>query len=280
MMPKPFKLALIQMLVEGGERDANLQRAAEYLNAAANHGANVALLPECFDLGWTHPSSSTMADSIPDGFACQLLCDLAKSTGLTICAGLTEKMNQQIFNSAVLIDGAGQLLCLHRKLNELEIGQQYYAQGDRLNVAQTEFGRFGLMICADGFARDRVLAKALCYMGADVILSPSSWVVPADHDNKRNPYGDVWRDAYIPVAKDFAVAIFSASNVGPVNAGPWQGRKCIGCSLAISPQGEQLLQGPYGANAEAILYLDVQPVHRPTRGTGWDGMPNNCIIQD
>jgi hypothetical protein len=37
-----------------------------------------------------------------------------------------------------------------------------------------------LMICADGFAKDRVLSRALCYMGADILLSPSVWAVPAE----------------------------------------------------------------------------------------------------
>lgn len=84
-----------------------------------------------------------------------------------------------------------------------------------------------------------------------------------------NNHGDFWRDAYIPVAKEFSIAIFGVSNVGWVNDGTWQGRECIGCSLAIDHRGEELILGPYGVDAECILYVDVTPVPRPARGTGW-----------
>ncbi len=267
--PKEFKLALVQMEVRGGEKKRNIGHAVKLVHEAASQGAQVVLLPECLDLGWTHPSSQTRAEEIPGGESCRVLIDAARENEIYLCAGLTEKSGDAVFNSAVIIDRRGQLLCTHRKLNELDIGHAYYSQGDRLNVVETEYGRFGLMICADGFAKDQVLSRSLCYMGADVILSPSAWAVPGDHDNVRTPYGETWRKAYIPVAREFSTAIFGASNVGMIADGPWKGRKCIGCSLAIDPSGNEIIQGPYGIDAECILYVDVKPVPRPARGTGW-----------
>jgi predicted amidohydrolase len=270
MKPKEFKLALVQMQVKGGDRAWNIHHAVDLISEAASNGADVALLPECMDLGWTHPSSLTMAEEIPDGEVCKALIQVAKQNAIYVCSGLTEKAGDQVFNSAVILDKYGEVLCKHRKLNELEIGHEYYAQGDRLNVVRTEFGTLGVMICADGFAKDHVLSRSLCYMGADVILSPSAWAVPGDHDNTREPYGDTWRNSYMPVAKEFSTAIFGVSNVGSITDGPWKGRKCIGCSLAISSSGKEILQGPYGIDAECILYIDVQPTQRPARRTGWN----------
>ncbi len=257
------------MEVRGGDRSWNVQKAVELVAEASSNGAQVALLPECLDLGWTHPSSQSLAEEIPGGEACTALMHAAAKNEIYVCAGLTEKAGDDVYNSAVIVDKRGQLLGRHRKLNELDIGHSYYAQGDRLNVVDTEFGRIGLMICADGFAKDQVLSRSLCYMGADVILSPSAWAVPGDHDNALTPYGETWRRAYKPVAREFSTAIFGASNVGKITEGPWSGRKCIGCSLAIDSLGEEILQGPYGENAECILYVDVKPVQRPARGTGW-----------
>lgn len=269
MTPKPFKLAMVQMEVRGGEPDWNLRHALKQIAEAAAQGAEVVLLPECMDLGWTHPSSLTQAEPIPEGAPCRALCQAAGQFGIYLCSGLTEKSGDRVYNAAVIIDRQGAIICKHRKLNELEIGHKYYAQGDRLNVAETEFGTLGLMICADGFANDCVLARSLCYMEADVILSPCAWARPADHDNDEDPYGGVWRNAYKPVAKDFSTAIFGASNVGWITGGPWDGRKCVGCSLAIDANGEEIMQGPYGPDADCILYVDVQPTPRPARGTGW-----------
>ena len=257
------------MQVKGGGREWNMSHAVTLISDAASNGADVALLPECMDLGWTHPSSLRMAAGIPDGQPCQDLVEAARKNAIYVCAGLTERDGDQVYNAAVIIDKRGEILCKHRKLNELDIGHPYYAQGDRLNVAKTEFGTFGLMICADGFAKDHVLTRSLCYMGADVILSPSAWAVADDHDNAADPYGGLWRASYIPVAREFSTAIISVSSVGPITGGPWKGMKCIGCSLAIAPSGEEIIQGPYGIDAECVLYIDVEPTPRPARGTEW-----------
>jgi predicted amidohydrolase len=113
------------------------------------------------------------------------------------------------------------------------------------------------MICADAFANGQVVSRTLALMGATIILSPCAWAVPADHDNVRTPYGRVWLDNYGPVARDFRIWIAGCSNVGAINDGPWRGRNCIGCSLVIGPNGQPALRGPYGVEAEEILYLDV-----------------------
>jgi predicted amidohydrolase len=265
-----FTLALIQMSVEGGNRAGNLAHAAERVRMAAENGARVVLLPEAMDLGWTHPSALSAAEPIPDGETFQALSALAREHHVYLCSGLVEKTAEAIYNAAVLIDPQGTLLLLHRKLNELEIGHPYYAQGDRLQVCATELGTIGLMICADAFARDRVLTRALGYMGADLILSPSSWAVPADHDNIREPYGGLWQSLYSSVAREFSLWIAGASNVGLLTAGPWQGWNCIGCSQVVAPTGETVVLGPYGAEADTILYVPIEPVARPARGCGWD----------
>lgn len=264
-----YRLALIQMRVGGGDKTANIERAVKQIAQASDEGADCALLPEAMDLGWTHPSSLTEAELIPGGAPCNALAKAALDHGIYVCAGLTEKDGDDIYNSAVMISPIGELLIKHRKLNELGIGHEYYGQGDRLNVARTELGTLGLMICADAFAKDLVLARSLCYMGADVILSPCAWAVQADHDNATEPYGKLWIDSYSPVAKEFAVWIIGVSNVGWMTGGPWEGRKCIGCSMAVNPEGEVVLQSPYGPEAEAIEYINISPQPRPARGCGW-----------
>src|SRR5262249_41635055 len=269
------KLALVQMRVDGGAKEANLARTETFIAKAAAAGADVVLLPETLNLGWTHRSARTLADEIPDGESCSRLRAAAKRHDVFVCSGLVEKAGDRIFNSAVLIDRAGQVLLHHRKLNELDIAHHLYATGDRLGVAQTPLGTFGVMICADAFARGQVVSRTLGLMGADIILSPSAWAVPAEHDNEKEPYGQLWLDNYGPVARDFRLWIAGVSNVGWLTAGPWAGRKCIGCSLLVNPDGQPALRGPYGEGAEAILCLDIHLVPRPAQGDGWQGHWDN-----
>ena len=173
-----FRLAIIQMYVEGGELDINLKHAVERIGEAAHNGADIALLPEVMDLGWTHSSALKLAYPIPGGMTFNVLAEAARKNKIYVCAGIVEKDGDKIYNTAVLIDNQGNLLIKHRKLNELDIAHDLYEQGDRLNVCHTEFGTIGIHICADAFATEMILSRALGYMGADIILSPSSWAVP------------------------------------------------------------------------------------------------------
>ncbi len=266
---KPFTLAVAQMHVVGGALDANLEHAGEMIAEAAEHGAQLVLLPEAMDLGWTDPSALTMAEPVPGGKSTQLLSSMAKKYQIYICSGLTEKDGEKVYNSAVLIDPTGEVILLHRKINELDIGHAYYALGQSLQVVQTDLGSIGVMICADASTGKREIPRALSYMGADVILSPSAWAVPADHNKIDNPYGGTWWRAYKPVAKDFRVWIASCSNVGWITGGPWKGWKAIGCSMVIGPDGNEVLNAPYGENADTILYVDIKPEPRPGQGTTW-----------
>jgi len=266
---KPFRLALIQMKVVGGNRDLNLQHAGEMIAKAADQGADFVLLPEAMDLGWTDPSALSMSEPVPDGKSCSYLSECARKYQLYICSGLIEKSGEKVYNSAVIINPEGEVILLYRKINELDIGHPYYGLGDRLGVCETEYGTIGLMICADATTRDQIIPRSLSYMGADVILSPSSWAVPADHDNNQDPYGGLWKDAYKPVAEDFRVWIASCSNVGWMTGGPWSGWRGIGCSMVIGPGGEEFLNAPYGEDADTILYVEIRPEPRPGQGTTW-----------
>ena len=252
-----MKVALVQMLVEPGEKQANLARAESWIAQAANAGGEIVVLPEAMPLGWTHPSARTLADEIPNGESSARLRQAARTHRVFVCGGIIECAGDKTFNSAVLIEPSGEVILHHRKIHELNIAHDLYSRGDRLGVAKTSFGSVGLMICADGFAPGQSISRTLGMMGARVIVSPCAWAVPHDHDNERDPYGQLWLDNYCPVAREFGLSIVGASNVGPITAGPWQGRKCIGNSLVIGRDGREVARGPYGERAEALLIQEL-----------------------
>jgi predicted amidohydrolase len=259
-----FRLGMAQTLVEGGRPGPNLDRAVAAIHRAADLGCRAVVLPECLDVGWTDPSARDLAQPIP-GPHFDRLAEAAKGRGVYVAAGLVERSGPRLFNAAVLINPAGELLLHHRKINELDIALDLYAVGDRLGVAETELGTVGLAICADNFSDSLAVGHVLARMGAQVILSPSAWAVDADHDNERDPYGKLWLDAYTELARLYDVTVVGVSNVGRLTAGPWRGRKCIGCSLAVGPGGVTA-RGSYGETAEAVTVVEVEP--RPPVGRG------------
>lgn len=266
---KAFKLAIAQMRVVGGKPEINLVHASEMIEEAAAYGADIVLLPEAMDLGWTDPSSLSLAEPVPGGKIARKLSALALKYQIYICSGLTELDGETVYNSAVLIDPTGEMILLHRKINELDIGHAYYGLGNKLQVVQTKLGSIGVMICADASTGKHEIPRTLSYMGADVILSPSAWAMPADHDNLESPYGSMWREIYKSVTTDFRVWIASCSNVGWMTGGPWKGSKAIGCSMVFAPGGKEVLNAPYGENADTIVYVDIKPEPRPGQGTSW-----------
>jgi len=252
-------LAMAQMRVSGGDLRGNLLRAARAVAEAAAAGADLIVLPEAMDLGWTHHSAKELAEPIPDGATCEFLAGLAADHAIYLCAGITERDGNAIFNSAVLIDRQGQLLIKHRKINELDFARQTYATGcgSDVQVCATEFGKVGVMICADAFADGLAISRALGKLGARLILSPCAWAVPPDHDNVAAPYGQLWTDSYAPVAREFSLWIAGVSNVGKLRSGDWAGHHCIGSSMLVGPDGEVVARAPYGAGAEHLALVEI-----------------------
>ncbi len=255
-----------QILVEGGKVEENLARAEKMVHDAAQKGCQIVVLPECLDCGWTFPDTRNLAQPIP-GPITERLAQVALTNHIYVVAGLSERTSDVFYNAAVLISPEGKLLLKHRKINELDIAHDLYAPGDSLGVVKTPLGVIGLDICADNFPSSLVLGHSLGRMGAQLILSPSAWAVPANYDNKKHPYGKMWKKTYAKLAKLYNLHIIGVSNVGVISGGPWKGQWCIGCSLAVGPGGKILATGTFGVDKEELITIPIHVEGRNPWGT-------------
>jgi predicted amidohydrolase len=247
---------MAQILVEGAQPFANLERAEAFVRDAGSKSCHLVVLPECLDLGWTDPSARQLAQPIPGPYT-QRLAQSAMKAGVFVVAGLVERAGDYLYNAAVLIDPRGQILLVHRKINELDIAHDLYSIGDRLAVAHTELGTLGISICADNFPNSLAIGHVLARMGAQILLSPSAWAMEADH-TIQHPFGERWRRAYGELGRLYDLPVIGVSNVGWLTDGPWKGRKAVGRSLATNCRGEIVAEGPYGESAEALIVVDVE----------------------
>lgn len=254
-----------QLLVEGGEPLRNLERADKMIQEASQKGCDLILLPETLDLGWTHPSALTEAQPIPGPYS-DRLCDNAREYHIYVCAGLTEKLGDRVYNSALLIDSDGEIVLKYHKINELTVGHKFYAIGQSLFVIDTVFGKIGVNICADNYMDGLPIGHTLARMGAQIILSPSSWTVDYSVTETDDPYKEKWIKPYSTLAKLYNLVILGTTSVGYIVGGPYEGKKMVGCSLAVDKNGI-VVQGLFNEFAGELIVADIRIPERVEKGT-------------
>jgi hypothetical protein len=273
MNKRIVRIGMGQLLVEGAEPERNLQRAEDMVRVASEKGCEIVLLPEVLDLAWTHPSAKTEAQPIP-GLYSDRLAKIAKELKVYICAGLTEKSLERVYNTAILINSSGDIILKYRKINLLDVEQSFYSVGQSLSVVDTPFGTIGVNICADNYIDGLPIGHTLARMGVQIILSPSSWTVDYSIDETKDPYGQKWIKPYLILAKLYDLVIIGATSVGYIVGGPYEGKKMIGCSLAVNKDGI-IAQGPYLEFAGEIIPVDIEVPERKEKGTDIGSMLKN-----
>jgi predicted amidohydrolase len=268
-VPPPIgklRVGLGQLLVEGGEPTRNLARAVEQIAQAATQKCDLVLLPETLDFAWTHPSALYEAQPIPGPFS-DILCQAAVTHGLYVCAGLTERAaDGRNYNAAILINPQGEIIVKYHKINLLAVEQPYYAVGQTLNVVDTPLGKIGVNVCADNYLDGLSIGHTLARMGAEFIIAPASWTVDYSITEDSDPYQEKWVKPFSILAKLYNVVVISTTSVGYIVGGPYEGKKSVGCSLAVDVHGVQA-QGAFNEFAGELVVADLNRPHRPERGT-------------
>jgi len=259
------RIGMCQLLVEGGEAERNLKRAAAMVRTAAQEGCEIVLLPETLDLGWTHPTAKSEAAPIP-GARSDLFCDLAREHGIYICCGLTEQDGADVYNSAILVNDRGEIILRYRKINELTVGHEFYSIGRSLSVAKTRFGLIGVNICSDNYCDATEIGHVLARMGAQLILSPSAWTVDYSYTEQLNPYGEKWFAPMHKLASLYDIAIVMTTSVGVIVGGPYEGKKMVGCSFAVNRDGI-FKQACYNEFASELVPVDLTIPSPHEKGT-------------
>ena len=128
----------------------NLKLGLSMLEAAAQQGADLALLPETF-MGAGLPTGAirSVVQPIP-GPAFDAVAECARRHAMNVVAGFFALEEGRISNVAALIDRSGNLTGLYSKVHPTEgeiVGGVTPGPGSR--VFETDFGRLGLAICFD-----------------------------------------------------------------------------------------------------------------------------------
>jgi predicted amidohydrolase len=200
---------------------------------ARDAGADIICLPETVILGWVNSDAHKRAYPIP-GKDSSRLCELAKKYQIYLCAGLAEKSGDELYDSAVLIDDKGQIILRHRKINLLTyLMTPPYTAGKEINVAETKFGKIGLLICADTHSDD--ILSRMAALKPDLLLVPYGYAAP---ENRWPRHGKELERVITTAARKTGAAAIGTNLVGVITKGPWEGRVYGGQSVAADKNGK------------------------------------------
>jgi predicted amidohydrolase len=231
------RVAVCQILVIDGDREGNFRRIEYALDAARARRADIATFPESSILGWENPDAHSMATPIP-GADSDRIAALARKCGMMIAIGLDEKDGDRLYDSAILVEKTGKILWKHRKLNVLpELMDPPYSVGeqDGIGVVDAEFGRIGVIICADTFVEK--YAQKVASLQPDLMLVPYGWAAKVEewpeHEKELEKL-------VASRAKMWKCPTVGTDLVGEMTHGPWKGRTYGGASVVADASGKVL----------------------------------------
>lgn len=191
MDPSELKVALCQLEV-GPEKAANLAGARKAIEEAADQGAQLVVLPECWNCPYGGKYFDGYAEKVPaaggspspeESPSVALLVEVAKARGIFICGGSNpEREDGKLYNAGVVVDNTGAILCKYRKIHLFDIdipGKMTFKESDTLSpgseptVFDSPWGKIGVAICYD--MRFPELAMLMRQQGAKAIIYPGAF---------------------------------------------------------------------------------------------------------
>lgn len=183
------------MVCVGSDKEKNLAHARDKILEAAKAGANVIVLPECFNSPYGCQYFPDYAEAIEpsppkkkDSPSWHMLSAAAAETKTYIVgASIPELVNnagdKKYYNTAFVFDPKGELLATHRKTHLFDIdipGKIKFIESDVLSAGNKvtivdlpEYGKIGLAICYD--VRFPELAMIAARKGAFMLVYPGAF---------------------------------------------------------------------------------------------------------
>jgi len=265
----PLKLALCQIRV-GADKEANIATARKAVEDAAEAGASLVSLPECWNSPYDTLCFPKYAEPVPEpGQAVDagaspsvaMLVDVARQCGVYLIGGsVPEKDDNGVYNTCVVVGPDGQLLAKHRKVHLFDInvpGKISFKEsdtltgGDKPTVIDTPWGKVGVGICYDirfpelsGLMR-QAGCRLLVFPGAfNLVTGPAHWELLARARAVDN-------QVYVALAS-------------PARSSSPEGYQAWGHSSVVSPWGDVLATCDHlPTRVEATLDMDkVDEVRR------------------
>jgi len=240
---------------------ANLQQAGRLVTAAADNGAKLVALPECFNCPYGNKFFPEYAESIP-GESTQFLSEIARKNNVWLVGGsMPERDGDKIYNTATVFNPSGDCVAKHRKVHLFDInvpGGIVFKESDTLSPggALTTFEvagiKIGLGICYD--IRFPEMASLYNKMGCQLLLYPGAFNMttgPAHWEllQKGRAVDNQCYVMTVSPARDTAADYIAYGHSMAVD--PW------GCVVAEADEHEEIVYAEVDTNEIASIRANI-----------------------
>jgi len=173
-----IRVAQIKVYPDKGKMKVNHRKLTNIMKDIENNeDFDVVVTPEGFLDGYVSTDKSVTKEDMVRYAIDPLRSDYARAVSnwamknkAWVIYGCTRKANNEVFNTALIYNRKGLLVGMYDKLH-LQRHDRKYTPGKHLHVYGSDFGRFGVMICAD--RRWPETARTLTLEGTRVIFNPT-----------------------------------------------------------------------------------------------------------
>ena len=178
-MKEGFRVAAVQMDIKGMDPDTNLDHMRDLMEKIMDQGrTDLIVFPELANSGYVKQMDLEfaedyfrLAEEIPGRFT-KMLGKEARRHGIYLVTGMLQAnhiISFAVFNSAVLIDPDGEVAGVQQKMHLPGEEKHYFSPGNTVNVFNTELGKIGIVVCADGSFPET--SRMLALKGAEIICA-------------------------------------------------------------------------------------------------------------
>jgi predicted amidohydrolase len=173
-----LRLAQIRILVQKGKLERNFARLLQALKAVAKFRPDVVVTSETFLDGYAAIEKSVTRRNIvryaidaESSSYSRVISEWCRAHRSWLVLGCTRHVPGGAANSALVFNRRGKLAGIYDKTHLQEHDLKYVA-GNTLPVFGSDFGKFGVMICADRRWPETV--RTLALKGARVVFNPTA----------------------------------------------------------------------------------------------------------
>lgn len=185
-MSRNVRIGMVKAYPEKWNVEANWQAFESLVRSHGGEQIDVFISPECFLDGyavteddWTEERFSGIAQAIGESQYIEYVQALAKDLNAYIVFGFTEALDEKFHNCALLVDRGGEIIGKYHKTH-LQNHDLRFAPGMGLPVFDLDFGRVGMVICADRRWPESI--RTLRVKGAELILNPTYGMCHLDNE--------------------------------------------------------------------------------------------------